>query len=60
MGALREIIEQEERMADELEDKLHADLTYREPESVQITDEWDTMMDEYMDDFQDFGESDSF
>jgi len=63
MGALRNIIEQDETAssaAEEMEDKFRLDPIYREPVSIQISDDWDSMMDEYMDDFQDFGDLDSF
>lgn len=58
MGALRNIIEQDESPAEELEDKYRLDPSYREPVSIQISDDWDTMMEEYMDEFQDFGDPD--
>jgi len=30
------------------------DKPYREPNSVHITDDWDTMMEDFLDDFDDY------
>ena len=30
------------------------DKTYREPSSVHISDEWDTIMEDFLDDFDDY------
>lgn len=30
------------------------DKTYREPNSVHITDEWDTIMEDFLDDFDEY------
>ncbi len=30
------------------------DKTYREPNSVHISDEWDTIMEDFLDDFDDY------
>lgn len=32
--------------------------SYKEPTSVQLTDDWDTMMEEYYDDYDDFNDID--
>ncbi|MDX1811467.1 MAG: hypothetical protein R3240_05940 [Gammaproteobacteria bacterium] len=34
------------------------DKTYREPNSVHISDEWDTLMEDFLDDFDDYTDVD--
>jgi len=34
------------------------DKTYREPNSVHITDDWDTLMEDFLDDFDDYNDID--
>ncbi len=38
----------------EFEDSYFVDEARLEPNSVHITDDWDTQMEEYFDDFEDF------
>jgi len=38
----------------EEEYKAAEDKTYNEPASVYITDDWDTAMEDFMDDFDDY------
>ncbi len=41
----------------EAEDSYFIDDAQLEPNSVHITDDWDTQMEEYFDDFEDFDSS---
>ncbi|MDH5229996.1 MAG: hypothetical protein OEZ58_06895 [Gammaproteobacteria bacterium] len=40
------------------DDSFFFDDGYREPNSVHITEDWDTMMEEFYDDYEDFGDVD--
>lgn len=59
MGAARDQILQGTAHDEVFEDSyMLDDQRYSEPMSVQITDDWDTMMEEYLDDIDDFGDMD--
>lgn len=40
------------------EDSFFFEESYKEPSSVYITENWDTMMEEYYDDYDDFHDID--
>ncbi len=41
-----------------VKDPMRMDDAYKEPISIQIDDEWDTMMEEYFDEIDDFQDID--
>lgn len=42
----------------ESEESFFLDESYKEPNSVHITEDWDTMMEDFYDDYEDFQDVD--
>jgi len=49
---------QVQNQAEPIDESFQFEESYKEPVSIQITDDWDTVMDDYYDEYDDFNDID--